>query len=337
MRPSLSFRRRSAFTLIELLVVIAIIAILAAILFPVFAQAKEAAKKTAALSNTKQCSTGMVIYTTDSDDTFPIMHPVDPLTGAYLHTNGQSPQYRLHSVPAGWGVNAPYKDADAVAWQNSCMNYIKSDGLYNMSNGNLYTSGYDYSTAPANLPITTMASNGLLNTWSATAVASPSQLPMIILGVNGREKYKGYAYNPIYLRCNAKSAPVGPCMFNPTGQPQTGNTASSRGDTYELTFLPANDTTWVYGEGFIYASTDSSARYVKTPKSGTNNGDRRGPGYIYSTSAQGTANAVPGGNVDTPARCVSAPGATAYMSFFRPDSTFNYGLGSTAMQMPCNN
>src|SRR5476649_1299112 len=60
-----------AFTLIELLVVIAIIAILAAILFPVFAQAKEAAKKTACLSNTKQMSLGLYIYTGDYDDTLP--------------------------------------------------------------------------------------------------------------------------------------------------------------------------------------------------------------------------------------------------------------------------
>jgi prepilin-type N-terminal cleavage/methylation domain-containing protein/prepilin-type processing-associated H-X9-DG protein len=65
-------RRRNtnnAFTLIELLVVIAIIAILAAILFPVFAQAKEAAKKTACLSNTKQIATATFMYAGDNDDT----------------------------------------------------------------------------------------------------------------------------------------------------------------------------------------------------------------------------------------------------------------------------
>ena len=61
---------KKAFTLIELLVVIAIIAILAAILFPVFAQAKSAAKDTAALSNAKQIGTGMLIYSNDADDTF---------------------------------------------------------------------------------------------------------------------------------------------------------------------------------------------------------------------------------------------------------------------------
>jgi prepilin-type N-terminal cleavage/methylation domain-containing protein len=61
---------RKAFTLIELLVVIAIIAILAAILFPVFAQAKLAAKKSVDLSNSKQIGVALQIYLADSDDMF---------------------------------------------------------------------------------------------------------------------------------------------------------------------------------------------------------------------------------------------------------------------------
>lgn len=61
---------RKAFTLIELLVVIAIIAILAAILFPVFAQAKVAAKASADLSNMKQIGTSLQIYLSDNDDTY---------------------------------------------------------------------------------------------------------------------------------------------------------------------------------------------------------------------------------------------------------------------------
>ncbi len=66
-----SFKR--AFTLIELLVVIAIIAILAAILFPVFAQAKSAAKKVTCLSNLKQIGTASMLYTADYDDMAPLI------------------------------------------------------------------------------------------------------------------------------------------------------------------------------------------------------------------------------------------------------------------------
>ncbi len=70
--------QRKAFTLIELLVVIAIIAILAAILFPVFAQAREAAKQTADASNMRQLATAMVMYATDNDGGTPTsMHDAD--------------------------------------------------------------------------------------------------------------------------------------------------------------------------------------------------------------------------------------------------------------------
>ncbi|MCA0360476.1 MAG: prepilin-type N-terminal cleavage/methylation domain-containing protein [Armatimonadetes bacterium] len=65
--------KRHAFTLIELLVVIAIIAILAAILFPVFAQAKQAAKKVADLSNMKQIGLALMLYGGDYDDRIPMV------------------------------------------------------------------------------------------------------------------------------------------------------------------------------------------------------------------------------------------------------------------------
>src|SRR5690242_7081293 len=71
-----TLRRRynSAFTLIELLVVIAIIAILAAILFPVFAQAREKARGVTCLSNVKNIDLAILMYTQDYDETLPFWY-----------------------------------------------------------------------------------------------------------------------------------------------------------------------------------------------------------------------------------------------------------------------
>lgn len=63
---------RRAFTLVELLVVVAIIAVLAAILFPVFARAKSAAKKTAGLNNSRQLALAVMLYLPDYDDHYPV-------------------------------------------------------------------------------------------------------------------------------------------------------------------------------------------------------------------------------------------------------------------------
>ena len=85
-------RAGAAFTLIELLVVIAIIAILAAILFPVFAQARDKARQATCLSNLKQMGTAIMMYTQDHDETLPgginnglpsnrtWMHVIEPYT-----------------------------------------------------------------------------------------------------------------------------------------------------------------------------------------------------------------------------------------------------------------
>src|SRR5947209_1847847 len=94
---------RSAFTLIELLVVIAIIAILAAILFPVFAQAREKARMTACLSNMKQIGTSLTMYAQDYDETYPFI--------------------RFTSSPAGSDANWTY------VWRNAIRPYLKSQGV----------------------------------------------------------------------------------------------------------------------------------------------------------------------------------------------------------------
>jgi prepilin-type N-terminal cleavage/methylation domain-containing protein/prepilin-type processing-associated H-X9-DG protein len=91
-------KQRHAFTLIELLVVIAIIAILAAILFPVFAQAREKARQTSCLSNIKQIALGKLMYTQDYDESLPL--------GAYFPNPSQP-------VVMWYDVVEPYVKAGA--------------------------------------------------------------------------------------------------------------------------------------------------------------------------------------------------------------------------------
>jgi prepilin-type N-terminal cleavage/methylation domain len=107
--------KRSAFTLIELLVVIAIIAILAAILFPVFAQAREKARQTVCLSNLKQIGLGGLMYMQDYDETF------FPYTGVFNATRREFWHCGFEFVEGqtkwrtrtDWGLLFPYmKNAD---------------------------------------------------------------------------------------------------------------------------------------------------------------------------------------------------------------------------------
>lgn len=110
-----SFKKsiRSGFTLIELLVVIAIIAILAAILFPVFAQAKLAAKKASDLSNQKQILTAVFMYQSDADDVFPM----------------------LRNGPSGW-VAIP-KAPQIMSGHNAVDPYAKNRAIWTAPNDTL--------------------------------------------------------------------------------------------------------------------------------------------------------------------------------------------------------
>jgi prepilin-type N-terminal cleavage/methylation domain-containing protein/prepilin-type processing-associated H-X9-DG protein len=105
---------RLGFTLIELLVVIAIIAILAAILFPVFAQAREKARQSACLSNLKQIGTGLMMYTQDYDETLP----------------GNDTNQEGYGLPLGFmapNTGATYTRRN---WARDVQPYIKNLGVY---------------------------------------------------------------------------------------------------------------------------------------------------------------------------------------------------------------
>ncbi|HSI73963.1 MAG TPA: prepilin-type N-terminal cleavage/methylation domain-containing protein [Fimbriimonas sp.] len=114
---------RRAFTLIELLVVIAIIAILAAILFPVFAQAKDAAKKTQCVSNTKQVGLAALMYAGDNEDVLP-RHDNNG-SCAYGENPCEAPDWGNFQYPAGgpaqgrnvmyFGAIEPYHKSQQIA------------------------------------------------------------------------------------------------------------------------------------------------------------------------------------------------------------------------------
>ena len=108
MRVAIWMMRKSAFTLIELLVVIAIIAILAALLFPVFARAKAAAKQSNCVSNLKQIGTSISLYMGDYDDVFP--HALDASDKFSPSIWDQQPEFRarISDMPLLQDVLQPY-------------------------------------------------------------------------------------------------------------------------------------------------------------------------------------------------------------------------------------
>ena len=97
-------RRKRGFTLIELLVVIAIIAILAAILFPVFAQARDKARQATCLSNIKQLSLGVVMYAQDYDETLLFRPTGDHCSWRYICSTTAQPRDYLN----WWDIVLPY-------------------------------------------------------------------------------------------------------------------------------------------------------------------------------------------------------------------------------------
>ncbi len=188
-------RNHKAFTLIELLVVIAIIAILAAILFPVFAQAKLAAKKTADLSNLKQYATGIVIYMNDADDTYPRLIQGDftnwPVSTALWSSQLVAQPYikntdmiksPVDSFPnidnaAYYGLPASRPPKAMSYWPNAISDFGYADWGVNNPTG-LFT-----------IPSTFTNSNS--GATSATAVGSPTDVVML---ANGFDEYYNYAY-----------------------------------------------------------------------------------------------------------------------------------------------
>ncbi|HZP83424.1 MAG TPA: DUF1559 domain-containing protein [Chthonomonadaceae bacterium] len=128
--------RLRGFTLIELLVVIAIIAILAAILFPVFAKAREQARKTTCISNVRQLGLAWMMYAQDHDETFPPNNSVNGANANWQPANaGPYPckpcrPRRKANVPPDDPVLFPKLDQAAYDPRVFALPYIKNTGLF---------------------------------------------------------------------------------------------------------------------------------------------------------------------------------------------------------------
>ena len=140
---------RSAFTLIELLVVIAIIAILAAILFPVFARARENARRSSCQSNLKQIGLGVLQYNQDYDEKMPFTRTNDAVSNWQYNIQPYIKSYQLFACPSNTrntvGLqNGPTPNLTVVSYAA-----IRSAGGSGLgSNGGAFS---DYSTTPANV------------------------------------------------------------------------------------------------------------------------------------------------------------------------------------------
>ena len=161
---------KKAFTLIELLVVIAIIAILAAILFPVFAQAKTAAKKASSLSNVKQLSTGNILYAADYDDYFPDQNR--NADGFPFWTAGSE-----CGNDTNGGCLLGFMDPLASQnWGRSLFPYLKSLEIYKSSAAKLTGNvPWNYANAPG-AGNTSYAYNGIVLAKSQTQISDVAAL-----------------------------------------------------------------------------------------------------------------------------------------------------------------
>ncbi|MBC8104217.1 MAG: DUF1559 domain-containing protein [Cytophagales bacterium] len=128
-RKNGSVNSLSGFTLIELLVVIAIIAILAAILFPVFAQARDKARQSSCLSNIKQIGIGMMMYVQDADETYPGALQAEPTINGGSTADQRKPldmqilpytkNDQIWSCPSDAAERVPPTDGRLQWWDNN--------------------------------------------------------------------------------------------------------------------------------------------------------------------------------------------------------------------------
>ncbi len=236
--------RRKAFTLIELLVVIAIIAILAAILFPVFASAKEKAKQTACTSNIRQMGTGTQLYLGDWDDRYMVGTPI--LGAAYVAAGN------LFGVPADWAttMTPAVVEAQRMHAANAVQPYLNNYQIMQCPSAvEIQLAGGAYASVAAGRrpQAVSYAYNGFMHAFNSSGIQAPSSV--IVWSENwGKWSWLGYAGSSPYIGCvEAGVVPPAPCGL--------GTSTTLLG-----TFIP-NGTMWVHNRGAVFGMGDSSAKW----------------------------------------------------------------------------
>jgi prepilin-type N-terminal cleavage/methylation domain-containing protein/prepilin-type processing-associated H-X9-DG protein len=200
-------RNGSGFTLIELLVVIAIIAILAAILFPVFAQAREKARAVSCLSNMKQMGTAAMMYVQDYDELFPL--------AATIFADGTRTDWRTVLLPYiknGSQGNAAVGDGTVIGGIFACPSANQARRIYaahsaiihfpTMSNNARWASvGLAALNRPADIILLTEVGAGPDGNGSLEGMTEDfwwhggATWPPIFMGANSGAKFEGDGRN----------------------------------------------------------------------------------------------------------------------------------------------
>ncbi len=247
--------RRRAFTLIELLVVIAIIAILAAILFPVFAQAKASAKKAASISNIKQLGTATQIYLADFDDVWPIYQV--PVSASYGYSWGSW-------WAVSWKWILPFAPSPAVKQmhelfvQNILDPYMKNLGIPQEPMGSpidIPGGATFVGVPPVGIKnMTNYTYNGLLHGYEGSGVAAPASLTVWWNG-SGRANFRGIGQANPDLICNNWLLP---CKY----LPKVSTCGPSVNGEWSVTWGISQGTGWdVHNRGLNYGYADSHVKW----------------------------------------------------------------------------